>query len=82
MNDYILNIEKMKRTVLITILLVAIPIILIYLTFSNSTDCDQLVIDTYELHSRINIPKVEHVNCYFDEELNTRILVLAHSRAI
>ena len=65
----------MKRTVLITILLVAIPIILIYLTFSNSTDCDQLVIDTYELHSRINIPKVEHVNCYFDEELNTRISV-------
>ena len=66
-----------KRNIILTIVLVLIatPIFLIYLTFSNSTDCDQLVIDTYELHSNINIPKVDYVNCYFDKSLNTRISV-------
>lgn len=72
------DIEKMrKRNVILTVVLalVTTPVLLGYLAFSNSIDCDQLVIDTYELHSNINIPKVEYVNCYFDKELNTRISV-------
>lgn len=59
----------------IALLMLATPIVFIYLTFSNSVDCSQLVIDTYELHSGINIPKVEFVNCYYDERSNTRISV-------
>ena len=55
--------------------LVITPVILIYLTFSNSVDCSQMVIDTYELHSRIDIPKVHYVNCYYDEQSQTRISV-------
>ncbi len=66
----------MKRKNIIragALLFIATPIIFIYLTFSNSTDCSQLVIDTYELHSGINIPEVDFVNCYYDELSNTRI---------
>ncbi len=68
----------MKKKIIIwtiTALVLATPILLIYLTFSNSTDCSQLVIDTYELHSGINIPEVEFVNCYYDESSNTRISI-------
>jgi len=45
------------------------------MSFVNSLDCSQLVIDTYELHSKIDIPEVDFVNCYYNEELNTRISV-------
>ena len=65
----------MKKPYIILILLIAVPTLFTYLTFTNSTDCDQLVIDTYELHSSINIPKVAYVNCYFDQKLNTRISI-------
>ena len=68
----------MKKKIIIwtvTALVLGTPIFLIYVTFSNSTDCSQLVIDTYELHSGINIPEVEFVNCYYDESSNTRISV-------
>ena len=68
----------MKKKIIIwtiTALVLGSPIFLICLTFSNSTDCIQLVIDTYELHSGINIPEVEFVNCYYDESSNTRISV-------
>ena len=58
-----------------TAIVLGTPVFLIYLTFSNSTDCSQLVIDTYELHSGINIPEVEFINCYYDENSNTRISV-------
>lgn len=54
---------------------IAIPVVLTYLTFTNSKDCNQFVVDTYEFHSDIDIPTVEFVNCYFHEELNTRISV-------
>ena len=59
----------------IALLVLAAPIFLIYLTFSNSTDCSQLVIDTYEIHSGINIPEVTLVNCHYDENSKTRIAV-------
>lgn len=70
-----LTMKKKKIIWTITLLVLGIPILLIYLTFSNSTDCSQLVIDTYELHSGINIPEVDFVNCYYDENSNTRISV-------
>lgn len=47
----------------------------VVLSFVKSEDCSQLVIDTYEMHSDINIPHVSFVNCYYDEELNLRISV-------
>ncbi len=67
--------KKKKIIWTIALLILGTPIFLTYLTFSNSTDCSQLVIDTYELHSGINIPEVEFVNCYYDENSNTRISV-------
>lgn len=65
--------KTIKWTALLFILLA--PILFIYMTFTNSVDCNQLVIDTYEMHSGINIPDVEFVNCYYDEVANTRISV-------
>lgn len=66
-----------KGNIILSIIfsLIIIPIIFIYLSFANSIDCSQLVIDTYELHSKINIPEVEFVNCHYDENLNTRISI-------
>jgi len=66
-----------KKTVVSTLILSLISFIgiFIYMSFVNSIDCSQLVIDTYELHSNIDIPKVEFVNCYYDKDLNTRISV-------
>jgi len=67
----------MKRvfTTAVVLSIICIPVTFVYLCFANSTDCSQLVIDTYELHSKINIPEVGFVNCYYDKELNTRISV-------
>ena len=67
----------MKKKIMwfVVLLILATPIILVYLTFSNSTDCSQLVIDTYEIHSGIDIPEVSFVNCYYDEKSDTRISV-------
>jgi len=66
-----------KKTIFSTAILFILitPLLFIYLIFSNSTDCSQLVIDTYELHSGINIPEVKLGNCYYDEFSNTRISI-------
>lgn len=48
---------------------------LVYFASYNSTDCKQFVIDSYELHSGMNIPEVEFANCYYDELTKTRISV-------
>ncbi|MEK6479424.1 hypothetical protein WJR50_17910 [Catalinimonas sp. 4WD22] len=45
------------------------------LTFVNSKGCSQIVIDTNELHSDINIPEVESINCYYDEQKKIRVSV-------
>ena len=34
-----------------------------------------MVIDTYEIHSNIDIPAVLALNCYYDEEIDVRISV-------
>lgn len=54
----------------------------IYLTIANSKDCDQLVIDTYEIHSNIDIPKVLPINCYYDENAKVRISVYELQKSI
>lgn len=67
---------KVKQFALIVVLgLVSTSVFVLFMAFKNSNDCDQLVIDTYELHSDINIPDVQYVNCYFNKELDTRISV-------
>jgi hypothetical protein len=43
------------------------PFVLIIMTFAESKSCSQLVIDTYAMHAKINIPKVLTMNCYYDE---------------
>lgn len=58
-----------------SLFVISAPLLLAYLTFTNSIDCSQLVIDTYEVHSGINIPEIEFVSCHYDEALATRISV-------
>lgn len=45
------------------------------LTIVNSKGCSQLVIDTNELHSGIDIPGVDFINCYFDEQEKIRVSI-------
>ena len=45
------------------------------LTIMNSTGCGQIVIDTNELHSGIDIPDVDFINCYFDEQKKIRVSI-------
>lgn len=44
-------------------------------TIVNSKGCRQLVIDTNELHSGIDIPDVDFINCYFDEQKKIRVSI-------
>lgn len=44
-------------------------------SFNSSKDCSQIVIDTNEVHSGIDIPKVESINCYFDQQARIRVSV-------
>ena len=60
-----------------------VPIILIFggliifigLTILNSKGCSQIVIDTNELYSGIDIPDVDFLNCYFDERKKIRVSI-------
>lgn len=45
------------------------------LTIVNSKGCGQIVIDTNELHSGIDIPDVDFINCYFDEQKKIRVSI-------
>src|SRR5688572_12875407 len=45
------------------------------LTIVNSKGCSQIVIDTNELHSGIEIPDVDFINCYFDEQKKIRVSI-------
>lgn len=66
----------MKKVVWASIGLISVtPILFIYLTITNSKDCSQLTIDTYEYYSGINIPEVDYVICNYDDDLETRISV-------
>ena len=45
----------------------------------NSKGCGQLVIDTFEAHSGIDIPSdissIEYINCYYDDTEEVRIAI-------
>jgi hypothetical protein len=45
------------------------------LTIVKSKGCSQIVIDTNELHSGIDIPDVDFINCYFDEQKKIRVSI-------
>lgn len=38
----------------------------------NVDDCQSFVIDSYEVHSGIDIPNIEVINCYYDEDKGVR----------
>ena len=69
----------MKWDILLVILTIVVVIALVVgffvLSFFNSKGCDQLVIDTYEMHSGIDIPSVDFINCYYDEQEEIRISI-------
>ena len=44
-------------------------------TIINSKGCSQIVIDTNELHSGIDIPDVDFINCYSDEKKKIRVSI-------
>lgn len=67
-----------RKKAIISISIVAVVSLIIgfvVLTIINSKDCSQFVIDTYELHSGIDIPKVKYINCYYDERKEIRISI-------
>jgi hypothetical protein len=68
----------MNRTrviILGTIIIVGGLFTFLGLTIVNSKGCSQIVIDTNELHSGINIPDVDFINCYFDERNKIRVSI-------
>jgi hypothetical protein len=44
-------------------------------TIISSKGCSQIVIDTNELHSGIDIPDVDFINCYFDDKRKIRVSI-------
>jgi len=73
--------KKKIITISLLVILVA-PFIFIGLSIINSKDCTQLVIDTSEIHSGIDIPKVESINCYFDDERNVRLSIYSFKSVV
>jgi hypothetical protein len=45
------------------------------LTIVKSKGCSQIVIDTNELYSGIDIPDAVFINCYFDEQKKIRVSI-------
>ena len=58
--------------------LLSLPVIFygfVFLSAKESRDCSQMVIDSYEVRSGIDIPEVKAVSCYYDAETNRRVSV-------
>jgi hypothetical protein len=72
-------VDNMNRKVAIvlgtSILVVGGLFTFLGLTIVNSKGCSQIVIDTNELHSGIDIHDVDFINCYFDEQKKIRVSV-------
>ncbi|MEX2602355.1 MAG: hypothetical protein WD355_11935 [Balneolaceae bacterium] len=67
------NFKKISFWSFLAVVLIVFPAF-IALTVVNSKDCSQLVIDTYEIHSNINITSITgDFSCYYDEEHKMRI---------
>ena len=68
--------NKKVAIILVTIILVVAALFtFLGLTVVNSKGCSQIVIDTNELHSGIDIPDVDFINCYFDERKQIRVSI-------
>ena len=68
--------NRKLATILVTIILVVAGLFtFLGLTIVNSKGCSQIVIDTNELHSGIDIPDVDFINCYFDEQKKIRVSI-------
>src|SRR5688500_902499 len=68
--------DKTVAIILGTIILIAAGLFtFLGLTVVNSKGCSQIVIETNELHSGIDIPDVDFINCYFDEQKGIRVSI-------
>jgi hypothetical protein len=68
--------NKKVAIILVTIILIVGGIFtFLGMTIVNSKGCGQIVIDTNELHSGIDIPDVDFINCYYDEQKKIRVSV-------
>ena len=70
------NVNRKAAKIFGTIILVVGGVItFLGLSIVNSNGCNQIVIDTNELHSGIDIPDVDFINCYFDEQKKIRVSI-------
>ena len=70
------NMNRKVAIILGTIILIVGGLIaFLGLSIVNSNGCSQIVIDTNELHSGIDIPDVDFINCYFDEQKKIRVSI-------
>jgi len=67
--------KKSNLIILVTAfsVLIVIVILFVIITIRNSKDCDQFVIDTYELYTGIDIPKQTNAQCYYDPKEKIRV---------
>ncbi len=58
-------------------LIFVVPAFYLFVSYAaeNSQDCSQFVIDSYEVHSGVDIPKVNAINCYYDMRNKVRLSV-------
>ena len=66
----------MRLKLVIPIVTLAICCFFVVVGFSmlkNSKDCSQMVIDSYEWYSAIDIPPVQQINCDYNEQTKTRV---------
>jgi hypothetical protein len=72
-----------KRTLIIIATTITVLILLVFFffffTIKNSKGCNQLVIDTYELASGIDIPKQTNSQCYYNEDEQIRVSIYSIS---
>lgn len=78
------------KKVILSFLASALAFILLLIGFytwaffqaKNTQNCDSFVIDSYEVHSRINIPEIEVINCYYNSNKDIRTSVYLLKEAI
>ena len=70
---------KLQKVILsiiaVFVLIIGILYFFSYQSSKKSVDCSQFVIDSYEVHSGIDIPKVDFINCYYDKSKGVRISI-------
>ncbi len=64
---------KIRYRTSLALFFLMVPLLFVSLTIYNSRGCDQLVIDSYEVHGSIDIPEIISADCQFDESNQVRI---------